>query len=136
MRIFVIYGNPKEGGFVHGALDYLCERLVERDAEVERLRLLEAHIEECTGCFSCLKSGQCVIDDDMNEVYARIRKADAYITGASVRNGTVPALFKKFYERITYPIIFTRALRDKHVLSIGAVGMATADSAARPLVLQ
>jgi multimeric flavodoxin WrbA len=125
MRILAIYGNPKRDGFVHSALDYVCARLGEKGAQVDQLRLVDADIRDCTGCFSCMRSGRCVIPDDINEIYERLRAADGYVTGASVRNGTVPALFKRFYERITYPIVFTRDLRDKHVLSIGAVGMAT-----------
>ncbi|MBN1296110.1 flavodoxin family protein [bacterium] len=124
MKCVCIYGNPKTGGFVHDCLDFITDRLESQHVDMQRIRLNEARISDCTGCFTCLRTGRCVIDDDMTAIIAAMREADGYITGASVRNGMVPALFKRFYERVTYTMGFTRELRGKYVLAIGAVGVA------------
>jgi multimeric flavodoxin WrbA len=124
-RILCIYGNPKEGGFVHGCVDHLAARLEEKGAEIDRLDLHNVEIGHCLGCFHCLRTGQCVVEDDMGQVIDRIRQADGLVTGASVRNGFFPALFKLFYERLTYILGFGRELKGKHVLAVGSVGMAT-----------
>lgn len=124
MKVMAIYGNPKQGGFVHGCLDVTADYLAEKGVGVEKVVLIEKAIEECRGCFTCLKTGLCVLDDDMNALCAAMREADGFVVGASVRNGFFPALVKKFYERITYPIGFTRDLANKPVLAIGAVGFA------------
>ena len=134
MKIMVIYGNPKEGGFVHGALDIVRARLEGRGVEIDEVRLAREDIKDCTGCFTCLATGRCVIDDAMNGVCERIRQADGIVAGASVRNGNVPALYKRFYERITYPILFTGDMTDKYVLGVSAVGMATGKKATRRMV--
>ena len=134
MKIMVIYGNPKQGGFVHGALDRVRARLEARGAEIDALRLAREDIKDCTGCFTCLATGRCVLDDAMNDVCERIRQADGIAAGASVRNGNVPALYKRFYERITYPILFTGDITDKYVLGVSAVGMATGKKATRRMV--
>ena len=107
MNVMIIYGNPKEGGFVHGCLDAISERLGQRDVQVERLHLHRQGILDCTGCFTCLRTGACVLEDQMNGICERMRQADGYVIGCSVRNGYVTALYKRFYERITYPLIFT-----------------------------
>lgn len=125
MKVMAIYGNPRREGFVHGALDHVAQRLAATGAEVERLRLADAAIRDCVGCFQCLRTGVCSIQDDMSGIIERMRAADGFLTGASVRNGYFPALYKRFYERITYLLGFTRDLGGKHVLAIGAVGMAT-----------
>ncbi|NQT50740.1 flavodoxin family protein [bacterium] len=125
MRILAIYGNPKHGGFVHDCVDHVAERLAALGAEVDRLPLVDAHIEECTGCFTCLRTGACPLDDDVANIIERMRQPDAFVTGASVRNGYFPALYKRFFERITYIVGFGRELWGKHVLAIGAVGVAT-----------
>ena len=125
MKILAIYGNPKEGGFVHGCVDFIVDSVEKSGAEVTKLHLVNKNIQECTGCFACLRTGKCVIDDDMNSIYEDIKDAEGFVFGASVRDSSFPALVKKFYERITYPILFTREIADKHVLSIGAVGMAS-----------
>ena len=134
MKVMVIYGNPKEGGFVHGSLDIVRARLEDRGVEIDELRLAREDIKDCTGCFRCLATGKCVIDDAMNDVCERIRQTEGIVAGASVRNGNVPALYKRFYERITYPILFTGDMTEKYVVGISAVGFATGKKATRRMV--
>ncbi len=124
-RILCIYGNPKHGGFVHGCVDYVAKSLEEKGFVVDRLVLGQCSINDCAGCFYCLRTGECAIKDDMSEIIERIRIADGLVTGASVRNGLFPALFKRFYERITYILGFGKELKGKYVLAIGAVGLAS-----------
>jgi len=123
-RVLCVFGNPKEGGFVHECIEHIAARLAELGLEIERVRLNTCAIQHCRGCFNCLQSGICPIQDDMQAIIERVRGADGLVAGASVRNGLFPALFKQFYERITYPLGFTRELRGKHVLAVGAVGFA------------
>ena len=134
MRILAVYGNPKEGGFVHGCVDIIAGRLESRGVEIDPLKLRDAHIADCTGCFTCLRTGACVIDDDMNAVCERIRAADGLVCGGSVRNGYMTALFKRFYERITYTIIFTGDITDKYVLGVSAVGVGGGKKVTRRIV--
>ncbi len=124
LRVLCVYGNPQHGGFVHGCVDRIAARLEARGVEVDRLHLGECAIGDCIGCFNCLRTGKCALDDDMRGIIERIRNSDGLVTGASVRNGLFPALFKRFYERITYILGFGRELRGKYVLAVGAVGLA------------
>lgn len=125
MKILAIYGNPKHGGFVHDSIDHVAAHLEEKGVDVERLHLADADIRECIGCFHCLRTGTCPIEDDMSKIIKQMQEADGFITGASVRNSYFPALYKKFIERITYILGFGRELSGKHVLAIGAVGYAS-----------
>ena len=134
MRVLALYGNPKRGGFVHGCIDCAADRVAQAGISVEKVALMEKEISECTGCFTCLRTGLCVIEDDMNGLCTALREADGLIVGASVRNSYAPALFKRFYERITYPVGFTRDLADTPVLAIGAVGLASGKRALRGLL--
>ena len=123
MKIATIYGNPKLGGFVHGSLDLLSSHLEKRGAEVERVRLRELDIHDCNGCFKCFQSGRCVQSDDMDALYEMLRSVDGLVTGCSVRNESITSLYKRFYERITYPLGFGRDLKGKYVLSLAAAAM-------------
>ena len=134
MKILAVYGNPKTGGFVHGCVDAISERLEERGTEVDRLKLAEADIKDCTGCFACLRTGACVVEDDMGSIIERIRAAGGLVCGASVRNGYMTALFKRFYERITYTVIFPGEITDKYVLGVSAVGLMGGKKATRRIV--
>jgi multimeric flavodoxin WrbA len=123
MNVISIYGNPKDGGFVHGCLDVISQELEGRGASVERLLLKDAGVQDCVGCFTCLRTGKCPLPDGMDDICDRLRAADGFVVGCSVRNGTFTALYKRFWERITYPLGFTGDLSDKHVLSVSTVGL-------------
>lgn len=123
-RVLCVYGNPKAGGFVHDCVDHIAARLEGTGVEVDRLRLNECTMGDCVGCFKCLRTGDCSIEDDVGQIIERIRQCDGLVTGASVRNGLFPAIFKRFYERITYILGFGRELRGKYILAVGAVGIA------------
>lgn len=124
MKIMAIYGNPIRSGFVHDCLDLVTKRLEQNGLNVHRLKLVDADIKDCIGCFKCLRTGKCSIHDDMEQIMTGMREVDGFVTGGSVRNGYFPAIYKRFYERITYILVFGRDLKGKPVSSIGAVGMA------------
>jgi len=134
VKVVMVYGNPKQDGFVHGCLDHIGRRLEAEGVEVARVRLIDCNIGHCAGCFTCLRTGQCAIEDDMNWITPLLREADGWVVGASVRNGYVPALYKTFYERITYLLAFTWVMFEKHILAVGAVGYATGKKAIRDVV--
>jgi len=134
LKVAAVYGNPKENGFVHGCLDHIASRLERSGVEVEPVKLIERDLRHCRGCFTCLRTGQCVIDDEWSAIVALLREADGWLIGASVRNGYFPALYKTFFERITYTLAFTWTMFEKHVLAVGAVGMAGGKGAAKKIV--
>jgi len=134
MKVMVINGNPKPSGFIAGSLDIIAKRLQERGADVQRLNLREAHIGHCLACFACLKTGQCVQDDDMSRIIADLQTADGYVVGSPVRNSSVTALYKQYYERITYPLGFPLLLDDKYVLAICSVGGASGAAVNREML--
>lgn len=123
MRILVINGNPKTDGFTAGALNIIGDHLGAKGVQVNHLRLADAQIQDCRGCFNCLKTGSCVINDDINGIMQGMIEADGFVIGSPVRNGLITACYKRFYERITYGLGFTLLLEDKHTLAISSVGI-------------
>jgi multimeric flavodoxin WrbA len=122
MRILIINGNVKADGFIAGALGLIQDRLIAKGVEVSSLRLADAEIQDCRGCFNCLKTGACIINDDMQEIIERMLSADGYVIGSPVRNGSTTACYKRFYERITYRLGFPLLISDKHTLALSSVG--------------
>lgn len=122
MKILVINGNPKRGGFTEGALDIVTSRLRAQGTAVETIRLGDAHIQDCIGCFHCLKTGDCVLTDDSETIIQSMKEADGFVIGSPVRNGLSTACYKRFYERITYTLGFPLLLEDKYSLAISSVG--------------
>lgn len=121
-RIMIINGNTKSTGFLGEAERAAVEHAQRLGAEVDILHLREAAIEECTGCFQCLKTGSCCHRDDMDSIIERMQAADGFIVLGPVRNGHVAIGYKRFYERITYRVGFPLLLEEKYTLAISSVG--------------
>ncbi len=122
MNILIINGSPKHGGFTGGALDFAATCLQGKGVTINHVRLADMTIHDCRGCFNCLKTGKCVIPDDVETIIKEMIKADGFVIGSPVRNALITACFKKFIERITYILGFTLALEDKYTLGIASVG--------------
>ena len=65
----------------HGSnSDMLAEKFVEgakaAGNEVEKISLVGKNIQFCKGCMGCQRLGRCVIKDDVNDIMAKVLKAD------------------------------------------------------------
>lgn len=102
MRIIGIVGSPRRGGntefLVKEALNAAKEAGVE---EIEMITLAEKTILPCNGCECCIETGECVIDDDMQQIYPKLLAADGIIFGAPVYMWGICGLAKVFIDRTT-----------------------------------
>lgn len=81
MKVLILNGSPKVGrsntlnitkAFVSG---------FPSNTEVELVDIYKSDIKPCLGCFSCWSKtpGECVIKDDMQEIYKKIEASDVII---------------------------------------------------------
>ena len=60
--------------------DMLADRFIDgaksAGNDVEKISLVGKNIQFCKGCFGCQKLGRCVIKDDVNDIMAKVLKAD------------------------------------------------------------
>jgi multimeric flavodoxin WrbA len=70
-------------------------------AEVETVFLQDLKISPCRGCDTCQKhdSKGCAIKDDMQEIYPKLIKADAWVIASPVYWFTMSAQTKMFMDR-------------------------------------
>ncbi|RJP44112.1 MAG: flavodoxin family protein [Desulfobacteraceae bacterium] len=134
MKILVINGNPKKSGFIADATELVVNRLSVQGVEASLVMLGDARIQDCVGCFQCLKTGNCAIKDDMDDIVSKMLQTDGYVMISAVRNSDVTACYKRFYERITYRLGFPLLLENKHTLAISAVGYMGGKSVNRRLL--
>jgi multimeric flavodoxin WrbA len=113
LRILGVSGSPREAAtsiLVQAAL--LGAASVD-DADTEYVSLAGKRIEPCNGCAPCNAAGHCLIDDDMQPMYARLLAADVVIVGSPVYYGAPSALCKAFMERVQGLGIKEKKLRMK-----------------------
>jgi len=98
MRVLGIHGSPHLEGNTAYALRQALVELERLGFETESLALAALEIRPCQGCFHC-RSGECVHDDDMLQVYDAMRRADGIILASPVWMGMVTGLLKTMMDR-------------------------------------
>jgi multimeric flavodoxin WrbA len=100
VKVIGIVGSPRHQGntefLVREALTAAKEAGAE---EVEVVSLAGKTILPCDGCDCCLETGECIIDDDMQEIYPKLLAADGIIMGTPVYIWGICGLAKVFIDR-------------------------------------
>lgn len=107
MKIVGILGSARKGGNTEGLLDVALQDARERGISTSRVDLRDKTIQPCDGCMGCTETGQCVIRDDMHEVYGEIREADGVIWATPVYYWSMSGLTKMALDR-TFALNFPR----------------------------
>ena len=103
IKIIGIVGSPR----LHGNTEYLVkealdEAMKEGGVETEVIRLAEKTIKPCTGCYSCLKTGKCFIEDGFEFVFKKMVEADGIILASPVYVGSATPQIKSLIDRTCY----------------------------------
>ncbi len=100
VRVLGISGSPRLRATDHAvrhALDHARERW---GAESDYFSAHRKAIGFCRHCDVCVKKKQgCVVDDDMGELYPKLVRADVWILGSPVYQGTVSGQLKTVFDR-------------------------------------
>jgi len=100
-QVVVILGSPRRKGNSATLAARISRGAESAGAEVETLFLHGLKISPCRGCDTCQKqdSKACAIKDDMQEIYPKLIKADAWVIASPVYWFTMSAQTKMFMDR-------------------------------------
>lgn len=98
-RVLCIAGSTRRHGNSDDLLDVLSEGVSAGGGDPVRLVASQLDIASCTACHSCSKTGECVIPDEMDQVYDLLDAADAIAIATPVYFATVPGPLKTLYDR-------------------------------------
>ena len=86
----------------------------------ELITLKDKNIKPCNACGGCYKSHECIIKDDMQEIYDKLSKADIIVLGSPTYFDNVTAITKAFIDRCL-PLYLSEKLKGKKIvlLSVG-----------------
>ena len=82
MKVLGIAGSPRRGGNTDTILEQALEGARSAGAETEIIVISDLDIAPCLHCDGCLAEGTCVIQDDMQSVYPKLREADLIIVAS------------------------------------------------------
>jgi multimeric flavodoxin WrbA len=113
VKILAIVGSPRKEStykLVEAVVEGVAEK---RSVEKELVHLADFDIKHCSGCSDfCEKTGECNIQDDMQELYPKLKEADALVIGTPTYYWNVTGLVKDFIDR-TNPLYHTESLKGK-----------------------
>jgi len=105
MKVVGIVGSYRKGHVIDDAVSEVLRGAESAGAETSKIYLIDKNIEFCNNCRNCMQQqgttrGECVYDDDMEEILRQIDSADAIVLGSPMNFGTVTAVTKRFIERL------------------------------------
>jgi len=104
-KVVAIYGSPRIGGNTAILMDHFLKGIMEnaRYSEdtvmIDSLHVKDKNISPCRECGNCLKTGECIISDDMQEIYELLIEADFIAVASPVFFTTVSAYLKAVIDR-------------------------------------
>lgn len=100
MKVLAISSSSRRNGNSETLLDRTLAAAGVRGAVIEKLVLSNLKISECiNGCSVCYKTGQCVINDDMQRVYKALLDADILIVASPIYFQGLPCRLKCAIDR-------------------------------------
>jgi len=100
-KVVIAVGSPRKGGNSATLAKQVAAGAEAAGARVEILRLQDLDIRPCRACDACHKGEErkCVVEDDMQALYPKLREADALVIASPVYWFTVSAQTKLFMDR-------------------------------------
>lgn len=99
VNILAIFGSPRQGGNTDTLLEAMLKSAEAHGAIVERLFIRNLSIAPCRECRSCHKTGECVIQDDMQGIYPKLLRADVIIVASPIFFYHITAQLKCLIDR-------------------------------------
>jgi multimeric flavodoxin WrbA len=82
MMLLGIMGSPRMKGNTDLLLDEALKGAQSQGAETEKIIVDKLKIAPCREYYGCLRDGNCVIRDDMDDIYPKLLKADGVIVAS------------------------------------------------------
>jgi multimeric flavodoxin WrbA len=98
--VLVLKGSPRENGNSSTLAERVATGVKDSGVEVESVSLHTLDIRPCDACDSCQETGGvCVIKDDMQSLYPKLKRASAIVVASPVYWFTISAQAKLCIDR-------------------------------------
>ena len=101
MKVIGFIASPHKEGNTAWIVNKILEGAKEQGAQTQAYYFSDLDIKPCQGCLGCHKGDKgCVINDDMQKLYAAIEQADAIVLGSPIYMGQMSAQAKILTDRL------------------------------------
>ncbi len=119
-RVIVISTSLRHGSNSDKLADQFVEGAKAAGNEVEKITLAGKNIQFCKGCLGCHKLGRCVINDDVNDIMAKVIKADVVCWATPIYYYEMSGQMKTLIDRMNAMYGRDYAFRDVYLLTTAA----------------
>jgi len=102
MKVILISGSPRPQGNTAQLMQECAKVIQGMGVEAEVVSLANMKVESCIACQKCAQTGECGLDDGLNEIIRKIRGAEGLIVGTPVYFGTARGDVMCALQRIGY----------------------------------
>ena len=99
LKVLGIAGSPRRDGNTDHLLHQVMDGASSRGAKTKKVVLSELNISPCRHCDGCIKTGKCVIDDDMQWLHNDLRETDHIVLASPIFFMGVTAQTKAMIDR-------------------------------------
>jgi multimeric flavodoxin WrbA len=99
-KILVLNGGPHKTGNTMTLVNEVLKTIKDTEIEVKTYNLNTMQIKGCQGCYACKKTGNCIIKDDMQQIYQDINDTDSIIFSTPVFMWQMSAQLKLTIDRL------------------------------------
>ena len=99
VSILGINGSPRIGGNTDILLDKVLEGARAKGAKIEKIILNTLKFSPCQECSELRDDGTCIVEDDMQTLYKKIKEADAVVLASPIFFGSLTAQTKMMIDR-------------------------------------
>ena len=99
MDVLLFLGSPRKKGNSETAALALLEGVRQAGGTPEIIRLCDLKISPCISCGGCDKTGKCVVEDDMTQLYEKIITTNKIILASPIYFYGITAQAKAFIDR-------------------------------------
>ena len=133
VQIVALNGSPHRNGNTVTLMRWVAEGCRESGASVAWIHVVDHDIRYCEGCFTCLRTGACPIQDDVSRVRDRLLAADGLIVGSPVYEDQPTAQLKTLLDRLTLLNLYTHTFEKQRSVGVATSGVAPTGGVAKEL---
>lgn len=99
MKITAFLGSPRKNGNTELLLKEAVRGAELSGSEVRIFNLNAMNIKPCQNCGGCEETGNCIVDDEMSDIYREIRSSDRFILSSPIFFSGLSAQTKLMIDR-------------------------------------
>ena len=137
-KLVAVYGSPRRGGNTDTLLNRFLEgvtscNLLDHDSlNIEKIFVSNLKISSCRECNSCSKTGECIVHDEMQALYAKLIDCDFLAVASPIFFTTVSGYLKAFIDRFQRFWALKYELKRKIIVKKNRKGILISTAGSKP----